>query len=87
MLGIKQYIDGITCDENDVLSIEIEKAKNKYEAFVKIRYNMDFVKSKIVVVDDGVYIYFSEPVSALTKGQACVIYDVKDKHLLGGGII
>ena len=48
---------------------------------------MDFVKSKIVVVDDGVYIYFSEPVSALTKGQACVIYDVKDKHLLGGGII
>ena len=26
--SIKQYIDGITCDENDVLSIEVEKAKN-----------------------------------------------------------
>lgn len=63
------------------------QTKTEFEAFVKIRYNMDFVKSKIVVVDDGVYIYFSEPVSALTKGQACVIYDVKDKHLLGGGII
>lgn len=25
--SIKQYIDGITCDENDVLSIEVEKAK------------------------------------------------------------
>ena len=63
------------------------QTKTEFEAFVKIRYNMDFVKSKVVVVDDGVYIYFSEPVSALTKGQACVIYDVKDKHLLGGGII
>ena len=63
------------------------QTKTEFEAFVKMRYNMDFVKSKIVVVDDGVYIYFSEPVSALTKGQACVIYDVKDKHLLGGGII
>ena len=26
--SIEQYIDGITCDENDVLSIEVEKAKN-----------------------------------------------------------
>ena len=26
--SIKQYIDGIACDENDVLSIEVEKAKN-----------------------------------------------------------
>lgn len=25
---IKQYIDGITCDENDVLCMEVEKAKN-----------------------------------------------------------
>lgn len=26
--SIKQYIDGIVCDENDVLSIEVRKAKN-----------------------------------------------------------
>ncbi|MGI6767318.1 MAG: SbcC/MukB-like Walker B domain-containing protein [Lentihominibacter sp.] len=26
--SIRQYIDGISCDENDVLSIEVEKAKN-----------------------------------------------------------
>lgn len=26
--SIKQYIDGISCDENDVLSIDVEKAKN-----------------------------------------------------------
>lgn len=26
--SIKQYIDGISCDEDDVLSIEVEKAKN-----------------------------------------------------------
>ena len=26
--SIKQYIDGITCDENDVLCMEVEKAKN-----------------------------------------------------------
>ena len=26
--SIKQYIDGISCDENDVLSIEVEKAKS-----------------------------------------------------------
>ena len=38
--SIKQYIDGITCDENDVLSIEVEKAnaEHKFLSNPKLKY-------------------------------------------------
>ncbi len=55
----------------------------EFEALVKIRYNMQAVKAKI----NGVKIVFDEPVSAITKGQACVLYDINDGHLIGGAII
>jgi tRNA U34 2-thiouridine synthase MnmA/TrmU len=32
-------------------------------------------------------IKFDEPISGITAGQACVLYDIEDQHLLGGGII
>lgn len=59
---------------------------NSFKAMVKIRYNMQPVEAD-VLINDGVQIRFNEPVSGIAKGQACVLYDKNDGHLLGGGFI
>ena len=59
----------------------------RFEALVKIRYNMQSVNAKITITPNGTTIEFSEKVSAIARGQACVIYDKNDGHLLGGGFI
>ena len=58
-----------------------------FDALVKIRYNMQAVKANIKIEDSGVIIRFYEPVSGITPGQACVLYDINEKYLLGGGFI
>ena len=58
----------------------------EFEALVKIRYNMKAVRAKITV-SNIVEINFMEDVSGVTPGQACVLYDLIDGHLLGGGFI
>ena len=58
-----------------------------FEANVKIRYNMNSVKAKITLYNNEVNIEFSEPVSGIAPGQACVLYDTRDGHLIGGGFI
>lgn len=58
-----------------------------FDALVKIRYNMKAVPANISKKDDKYNITFETPVSAIAKGQACVIYDKHDGHLLGGGFI
>lgn len=63
-----------------------EYSTNEFEALVKIRYNMQAVEANIKV-EDKLIITFAEPVNAIAKGQACVIYDIDDGHLLGGGFI
>lgn len=55
----------------------------EFKALVKIRYNMKAVKATV----KGPKIVFDEPISALTKGQACVLYDINDGHLIGGALI
>lgn len=60
--------------------------ENEFEALVKIRYNMKAVKANIKI-DNNININFSEPISGITPGQACVIYDYNDGHLLGGCFI
>ena len=57
-----------------------------FEALVKIRYNMKPVRANITV-SENVKNEFLESVSALAPGQACVIYDKNDGHLLGAGFI
>lgn len=47
--SIKQYIDGITCDENDVLSIEVEKAKN---GLLPVKDVMDLI-DRLLTQDRG----------------------------------
>lgn len=61
--------------------------KEDFEALVKIRYNMKAVRSQIKKLENSWQITFSEPIYGIAKGQACVIYDLDDGHLLGGSFI
>lgn len=57
--------------------------KTDFNALIKIRYNMKSQQAKISKNNDSWLITFKEPISSIAKGQACVIYDIKDEHLLG----
>ena len=46
---------------------------------------MQAKKAHIKVLDDLAEIEFYEPVNSITPGQAGVIYDINDGHLIGGG--
>lgn len=59
--------------------------QNKFDAMVKIRYNMNAQKASVNILDDYAEIEFYEPVNSITAGQAGVIYDINDGHLIGGG--
>ena len=59
----------------------------EFDAMVKIRYNMQPKKAHICVCGDCLDIEFDEPVNSITMGQACVMYDINDGHLIGGSFI
>ena len=59
----------------------------KFDAEIKVRYNMPKENAKISKTEDGYFVEFGAPISAVTKGQALVIYDKNDEHLIGGGWI
>lgn len=61
--------------------------KDSFEALAKIRYNMQAVPCYVTKKDNSVLIKFPQKVSAIAKGQACVLYDKDDGHLLGGSFI
>ncbi len=61
--------------------------KHEFDALVKIRYNMQPVKAHIIIMDKTVQVKFIEPVNSIANGQACVLYDIDDGHLLGGSFI
>ncbi len=70
------------------LFFSYEQNKTEFDALVKIRYNMPHKKAHInIFSDDYVEITFDEGISAITPGQAGVIYDLNDGHLIGGGTI
>ena len=58
-----------------------------FDANVKIRYNMKAKKAHVKLYDKFAEINFYEPVNSVTSGQAGVIYDIEDGHLIGGGIV
>ena len=60
---------------------------NEFNAKVKVRYNMQAVDARVKKVENNWLVSFEKPVSAIAKGQACVIYDIYDGHLIGGGFI
>ena len=58
-----------------------------FRARAKIRYKQPEKEAEVSVLPDGrVKITFDEPVRAVTKGQAAVIYD-EEGYVLGGGTI
>lgn len=61
--------------------------QKEFDAWVKIRYNMPHKRAHIRVFDEFADVEFYEPVNSVTNGQSCVIYDIDDKHLIGGGFI
>lgn len=61
--------------------------KQKFEAMAKIRYNMKAVPAEIEICGSEVLVMFPQKVSAVAAGQACVIYDKQDGHLIGGAFI
>lgn len=59
--------------------------EKEFDAMVKIRYNMQAKKAHITILNDKAEIEFYEPVNSITAGQAGVMYDITDGHLIGGG--
>ena len=59
----------------------------EFDANVKIRYNMPVKKARVKILEDVAEIDFYEAVSSITAGQAGVIYDLNDGHLIGGGTV
>ena len=59
----------------------------EFDAFVKIRYNMPAQKAHIKIESDKILAEFYDPITSVTSGQSLVIYDLHDKHLIGGGRI
>ena len=58
-----------------------------FEAYAKIRNNMPLQKVNVELKDEECILHFETPVSAITNGQAAVLYDIDDKHLIGGAWI
>lgn len=69
------------------LNFSYPVADKEFDAMVKIRYNMSAKKAHVQILDNLAEIEFYEPVNSITPGQAGVIYDLSDKHLIGGGIV
>ena len=63
------------------------QTKKNFKALVKIRYNMKAVSANVQIDETSAIITFDELVSKTAKGQACVLYDFEDGHLLGGAFI
>ncbi|MCP4377732.1 MAG: tRNA 2-thiouridine(34) synthase MnmA [bacterium] len=60
----------------------------EFSAIVQIRYNHSGQAGRVRITGDETFeVEFSEPVNAITPGQAAVIYDNHSGRLLGGGWI
>lgn len=86
-VGLKNnlYTDSLEiCDVN----IQQERYKNsEFRAMVKVRYNTTPKPARVITTGNTAKIFFDEPESSITPGQACAIYDEKNTFLIGGGWI
>ena len=61
--------------------------QKEFTALCKIRYNMQATEVVVKLDESKTTIKFLSPVYGIAKGQACVLYDINDGHLIGGGFI
>lgn len=61
--------------------------QKEFRALAKIRYNMQAVEVDVIRTKNNTIIKFPSGVSSPANGQACVLYDKNDGHLLGGAFI
>ena len=59
----------------------------EFTALCKIRYNMQATEVIVNIDESKTTIKFISPVYGVAKGQAFVLYDINDGHLIGGGFI
>lgn len=85
-VGIKDELFSNSLEISNISFQSGKKIKN-IEAQIKIRYNMQKESAKISETNNGYLVEFEKPISSVTKGQALVVYDKKDGHLIGGGWI
>lgn len=84
-VGTKDKLYGQIAQGKD-LNIVNDSYGDKFEALVKIRYNMEAVPALVSILDDSrVRVEFKEPVSSITPGQAMVFYDKDDANQVIGG--
>lgn len=81
------YKDNVKILDLNIVEPLDENQIKEFDAMVKIRYNMNAKKAHIRIFDNFADIKFYEPVNSVTSGQAGVIYDLSDGHLLGGGVV
>ena len=87
-VGTKEDLYEKSCHISDV-KFQYPCEALEFDALVKIRYNMQAQKARVVLTEDRscAEIFFDEPITSVTSGQAAVFYNVFDKHLIGGGWI
>lgn len=72
----------------DKINFQLPGYENsEFHAMVKIRYNTSAKPAVVKSCADCAEIFFDEPVSGVTPGQAAVIYDESKSFLIGGGWI
>lgn len=87
-LGVKSELDECCVKLKNVVIQNSIYCEKEFEAFVKIRYNMNYAKGKVTLESNNeATVTFETIVNSVTNGQACVFYDLNDKSLIGGGWI
>ena len=81
------YKDNLKILDVNLIEPMNDDMKKEFDANVKIRYNMQAKKAHIKIFDNFADIQFYDPVNSVTSGQAGVIYDINDGHLIGGGVV
>ncbi len=88
--GRKEELEGCELIAKDVnwINPSVESLRATLRVMAKIRYNSKTYSATVSLLENNqVKVVFDEPQSAITPGQAVVMYDENDQVLLGGGWI
>jgi len=64
------------------------EVSSKFNSLVKVRYNSAPVLAQIEKIDENKFkVLFEKKLLSITPGQACVLYDLDNQYIIGGGWI